>query len=162
MSAYSSIIVTRPGTAYSPSSVVSHFRNLKMHLKLVFFLSGVLFTVVSYSQPSPSINEFCKQNSFSDWCELKNDEIKLQNSDKELNRIYQALLSSTPDKSKEIWRDAQRKWLMFHKAHCKAVANKGSPSALIQHQNFLQCITSEIDARSKQLASYCESSECSK
>lgn len=133
---------------------------------LVFFVAFLTFSVICSEAWAADFNRDCLEGEFfeknGDWCELARAENIYRQEDGVLNKTYGKLMSELDDSGKNLWRDAQRKWLLFSKAHCSAVAGKTVASPAVRQWTYVECLGEQTKLRTKQLLEYCESKTCEK
>lgn len=139
---------------------VSPFR-IWCSLLFIFSVNLFFFSSLSWAE-GLAVN--CDKSSFfeknSDWCESIRAEDSYRMEDKRLNKVYGYFMSELGEHQRVIWRDAQRKWLEFSKAHCSAVAGKVAASPAVRQWNYVDCLSEQTRVRTQQLLDHCESQVC--
>lgn len=131
---------------------------------LVSFVAFFTFSMICSATWAADLHGDCLEKEFfernSDWCELAKAENFYRLEDGVLNRVYGKLMSELDDSGRNLWRDAQRKWLLFSRAHCSAVAGKTVANASVRQWTYVECLGEQTRIRAKQLGEYCESKTC--
>lgn len=142
----------------------AYFRGFQFFLGI--FIASLTFSVIYSEAWAADFPGDCLEKEFfeknSDWCELAKAESFYRLEDSVLNKAYGKLMSELDDSGRNLWRDAQRKWLLFSKAHCSAVAVKTVASPSVRQWTYVECLGEQTKIRTKQLLEYCESKMCEK
>lgn len=95
-----------------------------------------------------------------EWRDATTAEYKKGEADKELNATYRKFITHLHGDTRKAWIEAQRAWVKYFDLHCSAtvVIHAGSPA--MQAYTYQTCLKDQIEQRTKELKSWCQTDEC--